>query len=309
MKVLVTGIADGLAQEVARRLLAEGHEVVGVDYRAAGGLGPGLDALTVCRAQYHKTAIEDVFRRGPFEAVLHLGRVGNLSERLEKRFDLNVVGSKKLLSLCLAQGARRLVVLSTFHIYGAHPHNHTPISEEDPLRAGLEFPQIADAIQLDAMAAEWAYKHPEVGTVVLRPTNVVGKAIQNTMSRLLRLRRIPKLAGYDPMTQFVHASDLARAVIAAMRGSERGVFNVAGPTAVPWETAIEIAGKKKLAVPSSLVSVYVRALTSFPGYLVNFLKFPCVITDAAFRTSFAWAPELTMRETLEDAVRGKISEV
>jgi UDP-glucose 4-epimerase len=277
--------------------------VVGVDYRDPGELGPELGAMEVHRAQYHKTAIEDVFRRGPFDAVLHLGRVGNLSERAEKRFDLNVVGSKKLLSLCLSSGVRRLVVLSTFHVYGAHPHNHTPISEDDPLRAGPDFPELADAIQLDAMATEWAYRHPQVGAVVLRPTNVVGASIHNTLSRVLRYQRVPKLAGFNPMTQFIHHVDLARAILAAARGSARGVFNVAGPTAIPWQTALDVLGARKLALPSLLVSLYVSKLTAFPEYLVNFLKYPCVITDAAFRRDFDWEPMKSMRDTLQD-VRG-----
>jgi UDP-glucose 4-epimerase len=153
--VLVTGFAGGLAHRVAERLLRRGDEVVGVDYREVSGLDGALANVKVHRAQYHKTAIEDVFRTRPFDAVLHLGRVGNLREDVNKRFDLNVTGSKKLLDLCVQQRVKTLVVLSTFHIYGAHPRNHVPISEEDPLQAGTEFPQIADAIQLDSMASTW----------------------------------------------------------------------------------------------------------------------------------------------------------
>jgi UDP-glucose 4-epimerase len=303
MNILITGIAGGLARYVARTLSKDGHTVTGVDYRDVAAVASELPGIGVHRANYHKTAIEDVFRKGPFDALLHLGRVGNLSERIEKRFDLNVVGSKKLFSLALSTGVKRLVVLSTFHVYGAHPLNHTPISEDEPLRAGPDFPQLADAIQLDSIAAEWAYRHPSVGTVVLRPTNVVGGAIENTMSRLLRLDRVPKLAGFNPMSQFIHYEDLARAVIAAAKGSERGVFNVAGPTAIPWATAIDVVGGKPLVVPSLLVSMYVRTLTSLPAYLVNFLKFPCVVSDAAFRQAFTWRPERSMRGTLEDVRR------
>ena len=303
MNILITGIAGGLARYVARTLSKDGHTVTGVDYRDVSAAAAELPGIGVRRANYHKTAIEDVFRKGPFDVLLHLGRVGNLSERIEKRFDLNVVGSKKLFSLALSTGVKRLVVLSTFHVYGAHPLNHTPISEDEPLRAGPDFPQLADAIQLDSIAAEWAYRHPSVGTVVLRPTNVVGGAIENTMSRLLRLDRVPKLAGFNPMSQFIHYEDLARAVIAAAKGSDRGVFNVAGPTAIPWATAIDVVGGKPLVVPSLLVSMYVRTLTSLPAYLVNFLKFPCVVSDAAFRHAFAWRPERSMRGTLEDVRR------
>ena len=303
MTVLVTGFAGGLAREVARALRRAGREVVGVDYRPIPQLEGDLEGVETHRAQYHKTAIDDVFRRRRYEAVLHLGRVGNLSERMQKRFDLNVMGTRRLFASAKSYGVRRLVVLSTFHVYGASPANHTPISEEDPLRAGPDFPEIADAIQLDAMATQWAFQHPEVGLAVLRPTNVVGAAIDNTMSRLLRRERVPKLLGFNPMTQFIHARDLAEAIVAAMNGTERGVFNVAGATAIPWDTAIDIVGARRLPVPGSIAMAAVRAFSTFPAYLVNFLKYPCVITDGAFRKAFGWRPALDMRATLEDVRR------
>jgi UDP-glucose 4-epimerase len=298
MATLITGIAGGLAQIVARELASGGEEVVGVDYRNVDEAAQNTPGAAIYRASYSKTAVEDVFRKHRIESVLHLGRVGNLSEGMEKRFELNVIGSQKLMQLCLQHHAKTLVVLSTFHIYGAHPRNHTPISEDDPLRAGPGFPEIADAIQLDNMASTWIYKHPEVRTVVLRPTNVVGPHIQNTMSKFLRLRRIPKLVGYNPMTQFLHEDDLARAVILASRGNRNGVFNVAGPEVVPWSAAIALTGARPLPLPSTLVRAYMRAFSSFPQYLVNFFKYPCVIGDGRFRAELGWQPRVSIRETL-----------
>lgn len=296
-RVLVTGMAGGLAHCVAKKLVGAGDEVIGVDYRPVSALPPPLDRMQTYRANYNKTAIEDVFRKHSFDAVLHLGRVGNLKEEMGKRFDLNVMGSQKLMNLCVQHGARALVVLSTFHIYGASPRNHVPISEDDPLHAGTDFPQIADAIQLDNMASQWIWKFPDVRTVVLRPTNVVGPSIHNTMSKFLRLPTIPYIAGYDPMTQFLHEDDLADAVVAAMRGKSKGVFNLAGADAVPWKTALHIIGARTVPVPSLVASVYLQAI-GFPRYLVNFYKYPCIIGDAAFRKAFDWRSKIDVRETL-----------
>lgn len=300
---LITGIAGGLAQLVAARLVESGEHVVGVDYRPVSGLTGALANLTVHRASYNKTAIEDVFRRHSIGCVLHLGRVGNLSEDIEKRFELNVIGAQKLMNLCLQHGVGSLVVLSTFHVYGAHPRNHVPISEDDPLRAGPEFPEIADAIQLDNMATTWMYQHPAVRTLVLRPTNVVGPHIHNTMSKFLRMRRIPTLAGFNPMSQFVHEDDLARAVVCAGKGTRNGVYNIAGPAVIPWRTALDLAGARAVPVPSMLVKGYVRTFLPFPAYLVNFFKYPCVITDARFRRDFRWEPEVDVKETIASTVR------
>ncbi len=302
MATLITGITGGLSQRVAQMLMQDGEHVVGVDYRNVDGIADRFPGLSVYRASYVKTAIEDVFRKHEVRALLHLGRVGNLSEDKEKRFELNVIGSQKLMKLCIQHGVEKLVVLSTFHIYGAHPRNHVPISEEDPLRAGPDFPEIADAIQLDNMATTWIYKHPAVRTVVLRPTNVIGPNIHNTMSKFLRLRRIPTPTGYNPMSQFVHEDDLASAIITARRRDAAGVYNIAGSGVLPWRKAIEIAGARPIPFPSTLLKAYVRRFSPFPEYLVNFFKYACVITDARFRAELDWEPRVDISETIRSTV-------
>lgn len=301
--ILITGIAGGLAQCTARLLLADGHQVVGVDYRdVKPPLPDGLQGMTVCRAHYNKTIIEDVFRRTRFDAVFHLGRSGSFKESAGKRFDLNVVGSQKIMNLCVQHGVQSLVVVSTFHIYGAHPSNHIPIAEDEPLRAGIEFPQIADAIQMDNMATTWVFRHPEVRTVVLRPTNIVGPTIKNTMSEFLRLPRVPYLLGFNPMSQFVHEDDMARAVIAAWRSDKRGTYNVAGPAVVPWRTALDLCRARTFPLPWPLTHFATQVFGRVPYYLINFFRYPCVISDRALRDATGWAPELSIEDTLWSTV-------
>ena len=304
MRALITGIAGGLARLVAHELHRRGAEIIGVDYRPM--THPLAHPAEIYRANYNKTKIEDIFRRHPPTHVIHLGRVGNLKQTVEKRFDLNVIGSRKVMDLSLRYGASRLVVLSTFHIYGAHPNNHTPIYEDDPLRAGADFPQIADAIQLDNQALAWMYQHPEVKAVVLRPTNVIGPNIHNAMSSFLRSRRIPVMIGFDPMVQFVHEADLVSAILTALELDHLGVFNVASLGTIPWTGAIEAVGKKKLLVPSTVAINYLRMAglvsDSLPPYMVNFLKYPCVIADDAFRKTFGWQPQISQEEALRATV-------
>ncbi len=302
--ILISGIAGGLAQRVAQRLLAAGHKVVGVDYRELRTPLPAdLAGLTVHRANYNKTVIEDVFKHHSFSSVLHLGRAGNLKESAGKRFDLNVVGSQKIMNLCMQYGVKRLVVLSTFHIYGAHPANHIPIAEEEPLRAGLEFPQIADAIQMDNMATTWVYRHPEVKTCILRATNIVGPTLKNTMSEFLRLRHVPHLLGFNPMSQFVHEEDMTRAVLAAWEGEFVGTYNVAGTAVIPWRTALELAKAITFPIPAPIVSLFMRTAGNFPEYMTNFFRYPCVITDRHFRQACGWAPTVSVEETIWSTVQ------
>ena len=299
---LITGMAGGLAKLVAERLVGRGDEVVGVDYRPVPPLAGALAGVKVYQANYNKTIIEDVFKQHRFDAVLHLGRVGNLKVSIGKRFDLNVVGSQKIMDLCVTHGVRRLTVLSTFHIYGADPTNHVPIVETDPLHAGTSLPQLADAIQLDSMACIWAYRHPEVRTVVLRPANVIGRTIRNAMSTLLRGRRVPHVLGFNPMVQLVDAGDLAAAVLAAVASERTGIYNVAGADAAPWCTILELARARTFPVPSSLIRLYLRAATDSPAYLMDYFKYPCIISDAAFRKDFSWSPRIPLADSIWDTV-------
>ena len=305
-RALITGISGGLARLVGRMLYDQGFEIVGVDYRRAEVLD---FPAQLYRANYNKTKIEDIFRRHPPTHVLHLGRVGNLKHNIDKRFDLNVMGSRKVMELSERYKAHRMVVLSTFHIYGAHPHNHVPIFEDEPLRAGPEFPQIADAIQLDNQAITFAYQHPALKTAILRPTNVVGPDIANAMSSFLRQRRVPVIMGFDPMTQFVHQQDLAEALVRMTNVDAVGVFNVCGPRAVPWRSALVSLHKELVPIPSTLAFAYLRLAglvsRTLPPYLVNFFKYPCVISDQKLRDALGWAPTVQPEEALLDTVRGQ----
>lgn len=300
---LITGIAGGLAQWVGKRLHESGFEIVGVDYRYQPDVSY---PATVYQANYNKTRIEDIFRRHRPTHVLHLGRVGNLKEQMGKRFDLNVIGSRKVMDLAERYGARRLIVLSTFHIYGAHPHNHIPIYEDEPLRAGAAFPQIADAIQLDNQAVLWVYRAKACKGVVLRPCHVVGPDISNAISTALRGDILPYMLGFNPMVQFLHQEDLVGAILALCHSENVGVYNVTGKGSIPLRGALGVTGARQIPIPATVASAYLRLAGIFgrtlPPYLLNFFKYPCVISDEKLRGSIPWEPRIGQVEALQSTV-------
>ena len=59
MRVLIAGIAGLLARKVAQRLLAAGHEVIGIDPRPWPGAPAGMELHAV---DIRKRAAEEVFR-------------------------------------------------------------------------------------------------------------------------------------------------------------------------------------------------------------------------------------------------------
>ena len=100
-KVLIIGMAGGLAQITARLLLSKHPEwsVLGVDSRPFKALTDmkGIETLSM---KYSRGNFENLFRAHQFDAVLHLGRIThatNDSEMLAKRLELSVMGTNRIL--------------------------------------------------------------------------------------------------------------------------------------------------------------------------------------------------------------------
>lgn len=306
--ILVTGAAGPLARLVAARL-APTADLVGVDVRPlpARSSFPG----PFYEAYYTQRKVDDVFRRHRPDVLVHLGRIrGAENESFQHRFTQNVLGTRNLLEQALKHGTKRVVVLSTFHVYGAHQHNHVHIGEDEPLRASQTFPELADAVELDHAATAFLWRHRKVETVVLRPCNIVGPSLNNMISRLLSSTyRVPKLLGYDPMLQFIHEDDAARAVELAVHKKGWGVFNVAGEGVVPWSHAIRLAGGELLPVPHvlayPLVGMVQRWGLLFPKHLIDYFRYPVVIDDTAFRTEYGFTPSRSTVDTLA-SIRSRV---
>jgi UDP-glucose 4-epimerase len=302
--ILVTGAAGGLASILSDQL-SEEFRLVGVDPRPMpyGRNFPGAFHMV----DYAHRKMADIFRRYQFSAVLHLGRVAATSGLSRSaRYNVNVLGTRNLLSLARKYRVRRVVVFSTFHVYGAHQHNHLHLTEDEPLRASQIFPELSDAIELDNFARTFSLQYPEVSTLILRPVNVVGLRIQNEISRLLRGEYVPKLLGYDPMLQFIHEVDVARALRLALDSSRSGVYNVAGEGIVPWSTAIELAGGVALPIPHLLLYPLVGALSPIsriPKHLIDYFRYPVILKDQGFRRDFGFSPSVNTVDALA-SVRG-----
>lgn len=300
-KILITGASSAIARLVAGALSPK-YDLVGVDPRPAPRDTHFPGEFVV--ADYHGRKLDEVFLNNKFESVMHLGRIRESQKYSSQyRFQMNVIGTQKLLELCKQGGVKNLIVLSTYHVYGANRLNPLQLTEESPLRASQSFPELVDAVELDHAATTFMWRNREVRTTVLRPANVIGKHIRNTICSLLRSGVCPKIFGFDPLMQFIDEKDLARALILALEQPHPGVFNVAGEGLIAYSHAIRHANAVMVPLPPFITAGFVRVVAelskmNLPPYLMEFFKYPTIVNDDLFRTKFGYQPKVKTVQSL-----------
>jgi UDP-glucose 4-epimerase len=282
MRVLVTGIVGKMGQLVARRLLAHGHEICGIDLRPWPDAPPGL---TMHREDIRKRGAEDVFRRFRPEAVIHMATVTHLTAQSEDRYRINLYGTRAVFHHCDTYGARQAVFVGRHTYYGAAADAPLYHREDEPPISVSTFPALADLVAADLYACTALWRHPGLATSVLRICYTLGPQRQGTLANFLRGPRVPTVLGFDPLFQFLHETDAAEAICLALERSLRGVFNVAGPPPVPLGLLIEMCGLSRVPVPESLFRLALGrfGLPRLPAEAVAHIKFPIVVDAHSFR--------------------------
>jgi UDP-glucose 4-epimerase len=256
--------------------------------------------------KYSRTNFEKLFREHQFDSVLHLGRLGHSPAmgNIHKRIDINLVGTNTILELAQKFNTKKVVILSTHHVYGALPDNPMFLKEDAPLRASFKYPELRDVVEMDQMCTNWMWKNQnQIETIVLRPANIIGPQIKNAITQYLKTPYAPIPIDYNPMFQFIHEFDMASVIVQALSHLKTGIYNVSSDEIVSLHEAAEIIGVKKVRVPIIAVEQLAKFLTpvwKFPLYLIDYVKFPATLDHSELKKNLA--PDsfrFTAKEALE----------
>jgi UDP-glucose 4-epimerase len=298
MKVLLTGISGKLAQKVAIELLARGHEVIGIDRRPWPECPPGIRLIQI---DIRKAEAEEIFRQDHPDAVIHMATVSHLTIRRDERYRINLGGTQKVFEYCARHSIGQALFVGRHTYYGAVSDAALYRGEDEPPMALESFPELADLVAADLFAASALWRFPERTTAVLRLVYTLGPSLHGTLAAFLAGPRVPMILGFDPLFQFMHEADAVTAIILALERKLRGVFNVAGPQALPLSELIRVTGRTPARMTRALHPLLLGrfGLPRLPTGAVAHIKYPIVISDRAFRQATGFVPAHNEYETLE----------
>lgn len=288
MRVLLTGISGKAGRLVARRLLEQGHSVIGIDKRA---WPDAPEAIEVHRVDIRKRGAEEIFRSERPDAVIHMATVTHLTRRSEDRYKINLQGTRAVFEHSHQYGVKQVLFIGRHTFYGASADSPLYPTEDAPPQSVNTFPELSDLVAADLYAGSALWRHPELNTCILRICYILGPACHGTLASFLRGRRVPTALGFDPLFQFIHDEDMASAIVLALEKNLKGVFNVAGPMPVPLSVLIRECGRQQVPVPEMLFRLALGrfGLPRLPTGAISHIKFPIVTNADAFREATGFA--------------------
>jgi nucleoside-diphosphate-sugar epimerase len=289
--IAITGISGFLGQRVHEQLRADGHTVVGVDLRAPDD-SQGL--------VFHEADVRsrpDVERAfAGVDGVVHLATA--MRDGVPDH-SVNVGGSKVVVDAAVAAGVDTLVVMSSAMVYGAHPDNPVPLTEDAPLRADPDFSVAAQKVMVEHMVAP-LLDDGGPRTVVLRPAMVVGADADNLLTRALQGSRLLVVKGHTPPVQFVHVDDVAAAIALAVRSDMVGPYNVACEGWLSTDELRRLLHHRVLEVPEEIAFTatdrsHALGLSRLPASALSWVMWPWVVAVDRLLDA-GWQPSISNRD-------------
>jgi UDP-glucose 4-epimerase len=284
---LVEGASGGIGRQLVTRLLAERHEVFGIDRR------PWSDApIEFHQSDLRTRSAEQAFRAWSPEVVVHMEPATGPAADEDDRQGRLVETTRAVFEYARVCGASHCVFVGRHTYYGAGATLPLFHLEDEPASEMHAFPRLADLVAADLVASNAIWRFPELTTTILRLCYTLGPTGHGTLALYLRARRVPLVWGFDPVFQFMHEDDAVSALVRAIERRPRGIFNVAGPPPMPLSWIVRESGRTPLPVPEfALAGVLGRfGLPELDRGAIAHLKYPVVVDSSAFcaTTHFAW---------------------
>jgi dTDP-glucose 4,6-dehydratase len=240
LRVLISGVAGFIASHLAERLLAEGHQVLGLDNFLSGDARNLQTLLPHPQFSFQPQNVSEPFDvDGSFDAVLHLASPASPRDYLQAPIDTLLVGSagtRNMLELARRSRARFLLS-STSECYGdphVHPQTETYWGNVNPVGPRSCY----DESKRFAEATTMAYHRSHgLETRIARIFNTYGprmklndgRVVPAFLDQALQNKPITVFGDGTQTRSFCYVSDLVDGLLRLLHSDEIYPVNLGNP--------------------------------------------------------------------------------
>ena len=131
-RLIITGVSGYIGSKLVSRLneMGDVHEIIGIDKAEPKAC---LSKLTFYRKDI-RDPLEQILIDHNVDTVVHLAYVVSPIHSKSLMEDININGTKNVLSACASAGVNQILYTSSATAYGFYPDNDVPLTEDSPLR-------------------------------------------------------------------------------------------------------------------------------------------------------------------------------
>ena len=289
MRILVTGLSTFWGGHIARVLeqIDDVEVIVGVDTHDPG---LPLERTEFVRTEETYGILQRIVEAAQIDTIVHTHLIVDSSQASAKKInETNVIGTMNLLAAAGAATSpvRKVIVKSSTLVYGSNDKDPNMFRESAKRSTGPVSPVERSLLEAEAYLKDFATDNPHVFVSLLRFSNVLGDDLSTPLARMLRMRVVPEVFGFDPRLQFTHQDDVLSALLFAATSGRPGIFNVAGDGLLPWSEVCEIVGKRRIALPPSGTETMLRYAQPLgiriPHETIRLLKYGRGVDNSLFK--------------------------
>ena len=231
MEILVTGCAGFIGSHVTKRLLEDGHHVIGIDnlndYYDVQLKYDRLAWIQHPNFTFYKIDITDrqqlitLFSKHPFDRVIHLAAQAGVRYSIEfpeTYVETNVGGFFQLLECCKQFKIPHLLYASSSSVYGGN--RKSPFSTEDPVEHPMSlYAATKKSNELFAHSYSNLYQLPTTGLrffTVYGPWGRPDMALFKFTKKILNNQKIDVYNNGHMLRDFTYVSDIVESVVQLM---------------------------------------------------------------------------------------------
>ena len=215
--VFITGVSGFLGAHLAKELVSQGKNVIGLEHDSKVSTLDDLDvrdSVIVVQGDLLTVDFDRIFLEYDIDTVFHLGGVTIVStaNRLpEYTFGVNIMGTVRLFNACMDKNMESIMVASTDKVYG----DKLDACEQDAITPSGLYATSKCCVDLIAQAYADQFDLP---TCVTRCCNLVGldrnsRIVPNVIKQCIAGQQPVIWSGQDDIREYIYVTDVVSAYI------------------------------------------------------------------------------------------------